>query len=277
MGLIRGSVRNQSPPDYATGFRVNTLFEVNYAEQVPYTFTHNVAKTICGLTYWNSQSNGSTAIIDNRGLTITMPAAAVENNVYVLESSNGAGNGKGIKWIVGNERHRRGMWGAWIRTTDVNLVGTQYIYNLFFDLGYPNWGVGNSKCRNTWGAGNVAHGQWVGWNWNDSTHIPAKLFNTATDANLPDVSMLFFRSPWEIEHYYGTWTNGTWPTFEAMTLGGVTRMRNSRICNTVALGIAGGDLTNMTMSVGSGGMGVVTTGNSSYTTTERYRITAFDF
>jgi len=129
---------------------------------------------------------------------------------------------------------------------------------------YPKWAFHNRRGRNVNGTAATTTGGWAGGNFG-GTDVGGVLYNGG--ASTADVAMLYFRSPYEVEHFYGTWSNG-WPLMEDMTLGGISRPSGAYRFDNDANRVTA---ANVTVEFGGG----PSTGN--YTLTyDRWRVTAWD-
>jgi hypothetical protein len=153
-------------------------------------------------------SNGSGGAVDAvaGGFRLTWPNSSAESCIYVNTTGP-------LQEIIGQDRWRRGRIGLWCKYSNFTMPVGSYTNAPALNFSYPDCGFLNRRAQTTWQCGG-----WYNGTENTNTQVNS---SGATE----DVSLIYFRSPWECEHYRGTWNNITgWPLMEDMTFGGVTKL-----------------------------------------------------
>lgn len=219
LGSRRNLGRN-SPVSNRTSYgTLRTIWEVDYAALPSQTLVSgSLTTSFGGLLHYHWPTAGSQAnIITGQGLAIVLPTTAAETAVDMVLFA-GINN---VPRLISSDRLRRGKWAVWVKTSNYTMSAGGWAYApLIYAGGYPNWGFANRRGYNVNGTAANATGGWAGWQCG-GVDTGGVLYGANTSS--AQVSMLYFRSLWEIEHYYGNWTNGTWPLMEDMTLGMVSR------------------------------------------------------
>lgn len=234
---------------------LTTLHETVFAGQ-PVGNIPAGSVTINGVTWGVGISAGGSFAIVPTGLQMIAPSGSGQENGFNAASLWGPTIGQ-ERWVRG----RNAIWAraaAWNRGTATG--GFWYLPGIFAG-GYPSYGLYTRRVINGT-AWNINGGMWYA----GESGNPLYLSGTNPTA---DVMMLYFRSPWEVEHWYGTYTTD-WPTFAQMTCGGLTRISSPFY---TAGGLLGATAASVTVMVGGGGQ---TGTNSASLIVDRFRITTWD-
>lgn len=246
---------------------LRTLKETVFAGITPASYANGSTTTIDGSGYTCSLAGNGTADIVATGLRIRKGTTGTTEDMMAINP----GNTGDIPSIIGEARWRRGQYAIWSHLASYDYTNaSNNIYGSFeFGTAYPKWGVVLRRNKNQQGAPNTATGG-LGftWWWNGDANVAS--YPGVTTA---DVWMAFFRTPWDVDLYYGTWSSG-WPTMEAMTLWATLQMRNSTTTliagqNTMTPFLAS---THMLFQLG----GAVATTGTFEIIFDRWRVTAWE-
>jgi len=213
----------QSPVRRApTGVRETTLFELVYSALPAFSFVDGVNAYVGGILHTNGQSGvSSSAIVPGQGLVWN-------SAVGLTETFTGIAAGEPLR-IIGKARALRGRWSLWsyISTATSPGVNSGFRYDLpHFQCNFPDYWIHQSVARGLSSPNLSLEGGFS---------LPGGGGNTLVDGWYPpvytaigaaaNVLAMVFRSPWEVEHYYGAWSATTgWPLLSAMTHAGNSRM-----------------------------------------------------
>jgi hypothetical protein len=260
--------RNGAIPGNSQG-RLVTLKEFNFLGINNSAGSILGSPTIDGVTFV-AFAGGSGGAVDAvaGGIRVTSPTtASQEAGIYTMTGA--------LQSVIGDDRWRRGRIGFWTKINSWNFpAGTVFWYAPLIDFDYADAGFYNRRSRNSQATNNDATGGWVAGCWyagSENGTVQAGGVGASED-----VGLLYFRSPWECEHYRGTWNNVTgWPLMEDMTWGGISRLYSGVITRydaTLARSKLN-TLANMRFAPMSGGQAA----NNAFTITcERARITSWD-
>jgi hypothetical protein len=213
-------------------------------------------------------ANGSGGGVEcsSGGIKFTSPSTAGQE--VGMYTATGA-----LKPVIGDDRWRRGRLGFWCRINSYSFPAGVFFYAPLVDFDYADAGWFNRRARSINSTTNDATGGWAGGGWYAGAEGTGVQRNGASASE--DVSLLYFRSPWEIDHYRGFWSNETgWPLMENMTYGGMTRAFAgvmTRYDATVAR-LKMNTLAGMRFMCGGG----QSANNACWLTIERMRVTAWD-
>lgn len=243
---------------------LRTISETNFIGMGTTTWTSGETKTLeDGIRYTASWATGGGASITTDGARLVMPSSAGETAFYTTPGQ--------LNGIIGDDLWRRGHVAIWNHQTyTFGSATTVYLYSPLMNFAYPTLGYYARRNRNTGGAPATSTGGLVGGCWMNSN--TDGLLNGGS-GNTADVTMLYFRSPFECEFYYGTWSDETgWPTMESMTLGGAAHPGSNLARFDATYSYVGGVLSGATVSWAGGGA----SNNSVIQTVRRWRITTWE-
>ena len=256
--------RNDGTLKNASEGLLRTISETNFGTMGTATWTSGETKTLeDGIKYTSSWPTGGGATLDGTGARIVMPSSAGETNFYTTPGE--------LRRLVTDDLWRRGSVGFWNHQTyTFGSATTVYLYSPLLNLSYPTLGYYARRNRNRASApanstGGLGGGCWMG------SDTEAQ-FNGGSGSTA-DVTLLYFRSPFECEYYYGTWSDETgWPEMKDMTLGGVAHPGSNLARFDSTYAYIGGVLSGATVSwAGSGA-----SNNSVVQTVKRWRITTWE-
>ena len=187
-----------------------------------------------------SYSNGSTYTIDGSVYTCQVVSSGavdmVATGLRIRQGTTGSTGSSHMKIvngatgdflsIVGEARFRRGKWGLWTRMAswDYTNAGTTCFGGTLAIYAAGKWGVGlRSRVKNLLGAPNSATGGIASDFWWTTAVTTA----TYPGVSTADVLLAYFRTPTDVDIYYGTYSGG-WPTMESMTLMATMQMQTTQ-------------------------------------------------
>lgn len=206
---------------YIDPYPLKVLYEVDYKKHPSVTLTDGGTFSVGGI--WHQVGNvagSSINVVSGSGLVLNAPT----NGGLCTMSINPVtymGKETSVKTMVGADRFRRGGWAIWAKCGNYNAPTGGWFYIPYFHSGaYPGYHIGNRRGYNINGTAANSTGGWASWA-TIGFDIGAAMYGAVTSS--ANVSVMYFRSLYEIEHYYGSTTTDTWPDFENLTLGGVSR------------------------------------------------------
>jgi hypothetical protein len=236
--------------------REGTLFECVYAGLTPQTFTSGVPATLNGLTHGFLIPSGGAAAIVAGGLKVTGGSGA-ETFANMIDPA-------ALRSIIVPARYRRGRWAYWMKLGSTDFSANSYCHAYWGVVNdYPYWGHYDSRSRGVRGGNTASAGSLQFAHWFNGSQPGSDTFITDAAA---DVVCMYFRSPFEVDHYYGGWAGG-WPSLDSMAYGGSTSMQSY----VPSVGAAS------TRDILSGSLVLLHQAyNSAIQTYERWRLTSYD-